>query len=140
MKKKFTLADYAEMDKDNLTYQDALDDEEFQHKYTHDKDVYFTLSQETVRSLLDLTGDELKCFVQAVYDDFIDHKHNEVLNSEWLAGLDRMVRGTIRQALETHALRVGGDMKKKYRSFVSGKKGAYERYVKETKTTDDEPF
>lgn len=138
--KKFTLEEYANMGIDSLTYQDALDDEEFQHKYEHDKDVYFTLSRETVRSLLDLTGDELKCFVQAVYDDFIDHKHDEVLNSEWLAGLDRMVRGTIRQALETHAGRVGGDVKKKYKTFVAGKKGAYERYEKENKATDDKPY
>jgi len=135
----FTLADYASMDSKNLTLQDALDDAEFQHKYSKDKTRMFGLSPEMVRTLTELdTAEDKAQFLDAVNAYFNDGE--DVLHNGRLKGLSAFTRSTVRQAIEAHNSRIEKDVIKKYGSFVTGKQGAYKRYMASTSTTEDDTF
>ena len=124
----FTLADYASMDNKNLTLQDALDDAEFQHKYSKDKTKMFGLSPEMLRTLTELdTAEDKEQFIEAVNAYF--NGGEDVLHNGRLNGLSAFTRSTIRQAIEAHNSRIEKDVLKKYGAFVTGKQGAYKRYM-----------
>lgn len=124
----FTLAEYAAMDSKNLTLQDALDDAEFQHKYSKDKTKMFGLSPEMVRTLTELdTAEDKEQFLEAVNAYF--NGGEDVLHNGRLNGLSAFTRSTIRQAIEAHNSRIEKDVLKKYGAFVTGKQGAYKRYM-----------
>ena len=124
----FTLAEYAVMDSKNLTLQDALDDAEFQHKYSKDKTKMFGLSPEMLRTLTELdTAEDKAQFIEAVNAYF--NGGEDVLHNGRLNGLSAFTRSTIRQAIEAHNSRIEKDVLKKYGAFVTGKQGAYKRYM-----------
>lgn len=139
MSRSFTLADYAAMDNKNLTLQDALDDAEFQHKYSKDKTKMFGLSPEMVRTLTELdTAEDKAQFIEAVNAYF--NNGEDVLHNGRLDGLSAFARSTIRQAIEAHNSRIEKDIIKKYAAFVTGKQGAYKRYMESTKAEAEDSF
>lgn len=137
--REFTLAEYAAMDDKHLTLQDALDDAAFQHKHAKDKERFFALSPEMIRTLTELdTAEDKAQFLEAVNAYF--NGGEDVLHNGRLNGLSAFTRSTVRQAIEAHEGRIGGQVVKDYRSFVTGKQGAYKRYVANTSTTEDDSF
>jgi len=130
MSKVLTLADYAVLNdmKDTLTLQDALDDAEFQHKYSKDKKRMFGFSPEMWRTLTELDTDaDRNDFINAIHDYF--NNGVNVLQNGRLDNLSAFTRSAVRQAIEAHNARIEADVISKYRKFVGGKAGAYRRYA-----------
>ena len=136
---EYTLAEYAAMDSKNLTLQDALDDAAFQHKHSQDKKRLFAFSPEMLRTVTELeTAEDIQRFTEAINAYF--NNGEDVLHSGRLDGMSAFTRSTIRQAIEAHNSRIEADVISKYRAFVTGKQGAYKRYMESAGTPAEDSF
>lgn len=112
----FTTDDYKSMEVKELTYEDAVNDENFT-KRPADVAKYCGLDDSFMRSISDFQDDELVTFIRAMGDFYVDG-----ILPDYSSITSTAVKLSLRGNIQSHSERMRAAYVSAYQSFVKGKK------------------